>query len=199
MDLNKFTIRSQQAIQQAQTIASGHGQQQVENGHLLKGILEVDPDVSPFLLKKLNVNLSLVQQTLDRIVEGYPKVQGGQLTLSRNASTTLTKALASLKEFGDEYASVEHLIIGILESGDTVAQLLKDSGVNRKDLVAAIKELRKGQRVTSQSQEETYNALNKYAKNLNQLAKDNKLDPVIGRDEEIRRVLQILSRRTKNN
>ena len=154
---------------------------------MLKGILEVDPDVSPFLLKKLNVNLSLVQQTLDRIVEGYPKVQGGQLTLSRNASTTLTKALASLKEFGDEYASVEHLIIGILESGDTVAQLLKDSGVNRKDLVAAIKELRKGQRVTSQSQEETYNALNKYAKDLNQLAKENKLDPVIGRDEEDRK------------
>jgi ATP-dependent Clp protease ATP-binding subunit ClpB len=111
----------------------------------------------------------------------------------------LTKALASLKEFGDEYASVEHLLIGILEGGDTVAQLLKDSGVNRKDLVAAIKELRKGQRVTSQSQEETYNALNKYAKNLNQLSKENKLDPVIGRDEEIRRVLQILSRRTKNN
>jgi ATP-dependent Clp protease ATP-binding subunit ClpB len=199
MDLNKFTIRSQQAIQQAQTIASGHGQQQLENGHLLKGILEVDPDVSPFLLKKLNVNLSVVQQTLDRIVEGYPKVQGGQLSLSRNASATLTKALASLKEFGDEYASVEHLLIGILEGGDTVAQLLKDSGVNRKDLVVAIKELRKGQRVTSQSQEETYNALNKYAKNLNQLSKENKLDPVIGRDEEIRRVLQILSRRTKNN
>ncbi|MEZ4738097.1 MAG: ATP-dependent chaperone ClpB [Flavobacteriales bacterium] len=199
MDLNKFTIRSQQAIQQAQTIASGHGQQLLENGHLLKGILEVDADVVPFLLKKLNVNIPAVQQTLDRIVGGYPKVQGGQLSLSRNASTTLTKALAALQEFGDEYASVEHLLIGILESNDTVAQVLKDSGVTRKDLVAAIKELRKGQRVTSQSQEETYNALNKYAKNLNQLSKENKLDPVIGRDEEIRRVLQILSRRTKNN
>ncbi len=199
MDLNKFTIRSQQAIQQAQTIATGLGQQQVENGHLLKGILEVDPDVSPFLLKKMNVNMSAMQQALDRIVQGYPKVTGAQLVLSRTAGTTMNKALAALKEFEDEFASVEHLLIGILDSGDTVSQLLKDNGVTRKDLVAAIKELRKGQRVTSQSQEETYNALNKYAKNLNQLAKLNKLDPVIGRDEEIRRVLQILSRRTKNN
>ncbi|MCC6937763.1 MAG: AAA family ATPase, partial [Flavobacteriales bacterium] len=199
MDLNQFTIRSQQAIQQAQTIASGNGQQILENGHILKGILEVDADVTPFLLKKLNVNLDAMQQALDRIIGTYPKQSGGQVTLSRNASTTLTKALAALKEFGDEYASVEHLLIGVLESGDTVSQLLKDNGVNRKDLVAAIKELRKGAKVTSQSQEETYNALNKYAKNLNQLAKANKLDPVIGRDEEIRRVLQILSRRTKNN
>ena len=199
MDLNKFTIRSQQAIQQAQTIASGHGHQILENGHLLKGILEVDQDVAPFLLKKLNVNLPVMQQALDHIVEGYPKVQGGQISLSRTAHDALTKALASLKEFGDEFASVEHLLIGILESGDTVGQLLKDNGVTRKDLIAAIKELRKGERVTSQSQEETYNALNKYAKDLNQLAKENKLDPVIGRDEEIRRVLQILSRRTKNN
>ncbi|MBK9513095.1 MAG: ATP-dependent chaperone ClpB [Flavobacteriales bacterium] len=199
MDLNKFTVRSQQAIQQAQTIASGHGQQVLENGHLLKGILEVDADVSPFLLKKLNVNVPAMTQALDRIVQGYPKVSGGQISLSRYSSDALTKALAALKEFGDEFASVEHMLIGILDSGDTVSQLLKDNGVTKKDLIAAIKDLRKGSRVTSQSQEETYNALNKYAKNLNQLAKDNKLDPVIGRDEEIRRVLQILSRRTKNN
>jgi ATP-dependent Clp protease ATP-binding subunit ClpB len=199
MDLNKFTIRSQQAIQQAQTIASGHGQQMLENGHLLKGILEVDADVTPFLLKKLNVNLPAMTQALDRIVKGYPKVSGGQISLSRHANEALIKAQASMKEFGDEFASVEHMLIGILESGDSIAQLLKDNGVTRKDLVAAIKDLRKGSTVTSQSQEETYNALNKYAKNLNQLAKDNKLDPVIGRDEEIRRVLQILSRRTKNN
>jgi ATP-dependent Clp protease ATP-binding subunit ClpB len=199
MDLNKFTIRSQQAIQQAQTIASGYGQQMLENGHLLKGILEVDPDVTPFLLKKLNVNVPTLTQALDRIVQGYPKVSGGQISLSRYSSDALTKALAALKEFGDEFASVEHMLIGILDSGDTVSQLLKDSGVAKKDLIAAIKDLRKGSKVTSQSQEETYNALNKYAKNLNQLAKDNKLDPVIGRDEEIRRVLQILSRRTKNN
>ncbi|MBK8500293.1 MAG: ATP-dependent chaperone ClpB [Flavobacteriales bacterium] len=199
MDLNKFTIRSQQAIQQAQTIATGYGQQMLENGHLLKGILEVDPDVTPFLLKKLNVNAPAMTQALDRIVQSYPKVSGGQISLSRYSSDALTKALAALKEFGDEFASVEHMLIGILDSGDTVSQLLKDNGVTKKDLIAAIKDLRKGSTVTSQSQEETYNALNKYAKNLNQLAKDNKLDPVIGRDEEIRRVLQILSRRTKNN
>ncbi|MBK9273149.1 MAG: ATP-dependent chaperone ClpB [Flavobacteriales bacterium] len=199
MDLNKFTVRSQQAIQQAQTIATGYGQQMLENGHLLKGILEVDPDVTPFLLKKMNVNVPAMTQALDRIVGLYPKVSGGQISLSRYSSDALTKALAALKEFGDEFASVEHMLIGILDSGDTVSQLLKDNGVTRKDLIAAIKELRKGSKVTSQSQEETYNALNKYAKNLNQLAKDNKLDPVIGRDEEIRRVLQILSRRTKNN
>ncbi|MBS1582273.1 MAG: AAA family ATPase, partial [Bacteroidetes bacterium] len=199
MDLNKFTIRSQQAIQQAQTIAAGMGHQQIETGHLLKGLLEADADVVPFLLKKLNVNTPVLTQALDRIVSGYPKVQGGNTVLSRASADALNKALASLKEFGDEFASVEHLLIGLLEGNDNVAQLLKDSGANRKDLVAAIKELRKGSRVTSQSQEETYNALNKYAKDLNQLAKENKLDPVIGRDEEIRRVLQILSRRTKNN
>ncbi len=199
MDLNKFTIRSQQAIQQAQTIAAGLKNQQVETGHLLKGLLEVDQDVTPFLLKKLDVNTALLQQALDRMVQGYPKVQGGDMVLSRQSAQALNNALASLKEFGDEFASVEHLLLGIEAGNDNTAQLLKDGGVNHKDLVAAIKELRKGSKVTSQSQEETYNALNKYAKNLNQLAKENKLDPVIGRDEEIRRVLQILSRRTKNN
>jgi ATP-dependent Clp protease ATP-binding subunit ClpB len=199
MDLNKFTIRSQQAIQQAQTIAAGLKNQQVETGHLLKGLLEVDKDVAPFLLKKLNVNTDTLQQALDRIVNGYPKVQGGDMVLSRQSGQVLNNALASLKEFGDEFASVEHLLLGLVDGSDNTAQLLKDGGVTKKDLIAAIKELRKGSKVTSQSQEETYNALNKYAKNLNQLAKENKLDPVIGRDEEIRRVLQILSRRTKNN
>ena len=199
MDLNKFTIRSQQAIQQAQTIAAGLKNQQVETGHLLKGLLEVDQDVTPFLLKKLDVNTPLLQQALDRIVNGYPKVEGGDMVLSRQSAQVLNNALASLKEFGDEFASVEHLLLGLVEGSDNTAQLLKDGGVTKKDLIAAIKELRKGGKVTSQSQEETYNALNKYAKNLNQLAKENKLDPVIGRDEEIRRVLQILSRRTKNN
>ena len=199
MDLNKFTIRSQQAIQQAQTIAAGLTNQQVETGHLLKGLREADQDVTPFLLKKLDVNTANVQQALDRIVNSYPKVQGGDMVLSRQSGQVLNNALASLKEFGDEFASVEHLLLGLVEGSDNTAQLLKDGGVTRKDLVAAIKELRKGGKVTSQSQEETYNALGKYAKNLNQLAKENKLDPVIGRDEEIRRVLQILSRRTKNN
>jgi len=200
MDLNKFTVRAQSAITQAQTLATGNGQQSIETGHLLKGLLIEDADVSPFLLKKLNVNIGTLTAALDRIVGGYPKVQGGQNgTLSRHAAEALTKALASTKEFGDDFASVEHLLLGLIDTNDGTSQLLKDSGATKKDLIAAIKELRKGAKVTSQSQEETYNALNKYAKNLNQLAKENKLDPVIGRDEEIRRVLQILSRRTKNN
>ena len=200
MDLNKFTVRAQAAITQAQTLATGNGQQSIETGHLLKGLLIEDADVSPFLLKKLNVNIATLTAALDRIVGGYPKVQGGQSgVLGRSAGEALTKALASTKELGDDFASVEHLLLGLIDTSDSTSQLLKDSGATKKDLIAAIKELRKGAKVTSQSQEETYNALNKYAKNLNQLAKDNKLDPVIGRDEEIRRVLQILSRRTKNN
>ncbi len=171
MDLNKFTVRSQQAITQAQTIATGQGQQSIETGHLLKGLLEEDADVTPHLLKKLNVNVPLLTQALDRIVQGYPRVQGGQSgMLSRSAAEALNKALASTKEFGDEFASVEHLLLGIIDTSDSTSQLLKDSGANRKDLIAAIKDLRKGAKVTSQSQEETYNALNKYAKNLNQLA-----------------------------
>ena len=199
MDLKNFTLRSQEAIELAQRIAMGNGQQSLENGHLLKAILEVDADVAPFLLKKLNANLPVMQQALDRIASGYPKVQGGEQVLGRHTAQALQKAIGSLKEFGDEFVSIEHLLIGILDSGDSVSQLLKDNGITRKDLVTAIKELRKGSKVTSQGQEDTYNALNKYAKNLNQLARENKLDPVIGRDEEIRRVLQILSRRTKNN
>jgi ATP-dependent Clp protease ATP-binding subunit ClpB len=199
MDLKNFTLRSQQAIEGAQRMSMERGQQALENGHLLKSIFEVDADVAPFLLKKLNANLPMLQQALERIVNGYPKVQGGEPVLSRAAAQSLQRAISSLKEFGDEFVSIEHLLIGILDSGDNVSQLLKDNGITRKDLVAAIKDLRKGAKVTSQGQEETYNALNKYAKNLNLLAKENKLDPVIGRDEEIRRVLQILSRRTKNN
>ncbi|QQR88497.1 MAG: ATP-dependent chaperone ClpB [Flavobacteriales bacterium] len=200
MDLNKFTLRSQQAVEAAQRMTMEHGHQAIETGHLLKAILEVDKDVAPFLLNKLNANLPVLSQALDRIVGGYPKVQGGQPgQVSRNSATALQKAIGSLKEFSDEYVSIEHLLLGLLDGSDNTAQLLKDNGITRKDLVAAIKQLRKGERVTSQGQEETYNALNKYAKNLNQLARENKLDPVIGRDEEIRRTLQILSRRTKNN
>ncbi len=199
MELKNFTLRSQQAIELAQRIAMGNGQQQLETGHLLKAILDVDADVAPYLLKKLNLNLPVMKQALDRIVGGYPRVQGGEPVVSRAGGQALQKAIASLKEFGDEFVSIEHLLLGILEAGDNTGQLLKDNGITRKDLVAAIKELRQGSKVTSQSQEETYNALKKYARDLNQLARENKLDPVIGRDEEIRRVLQILSRRTKNN
>jgi len=199
MNLNNFTIKSQEAIQQAQQIATVNEQQAIENGHILKGILEVDENVTPFLLKKLNVNTNIVTQALDKIVESYPKVAGGNQYLSNTANQALAKASNFPKEFGDEYVSIEHLLLGILSVKDSVSQLLKDSGVNEKDLKAAIKELRKGSKVTSTSAEETYNSLNKFAINLNERAKSGKLDPVIGRDEEIRRVLQILSRRTKNN
>jgi len=199
MNLNNFTIKSQEAVQQAMQIATNNGNQAIENGHILKGILEVDENVTPFILKKLNVNNQMFTKALDKIVESYPKVSGGQPFLSNHANQALQKASTYLKEFGDEYVSIEHLLLAILSTKDTISQLLKDNGVNEKDLKAAINELRKGAKVTSQSADETYNALNKYAINLNEQAKKGKLDPVIGRDEEIRRVLQILSRRTKNN
>ncbi|MBA4241736.1 MAG: type VI secretion system ATPase TssH, partial [Sphingobacteriaceae bacterium] len=199
MNLNNFTIKSQEAIQQAMQIATINGNQAIENGHILKAILEVDENVTPFILKKLGVNQSVFSKTVDAIVNSYPKVSGGQPYLSNNANQAVAKATNYLKEFKDEYVSIEHLLLGILASGDAVAQLLKDNNIKEKELKAAITELRKGSNVTSQSAEETYNSLNKYAINLNTQARNGKLDPVIGRDEEIRRVLQILSRRTKNN
>jgi ATP-dependent Clp protease ATP-binding subunit ClpB len=199
MNLNNFTIKSQEAIQQAQQIAQGYGHQQIENEHLFKGIFEVDENVLPFLLKKLNVNINILEQALDKQLESFPKVSGGNLMLSNDASKALNEAAIIAKKMNDDFVSVEHLIIAIFKSNSKIAQMLKDQGVTEKALNASITELRKGDRVTSQSQEETYNSLNKYAKDLNQLAKDGKLDPVIGRDEEIRRILQILSRRTKNN
>ncbi|NQX97500.1 MAG: ATP-dependent chaperone ClpB [Flavobacteriales bacterium] len=199
MNLNNFTIKSQEAVQQAQQIATEMQQQSIETGHLLRGIMEIDENVTPFILQKLGVNLNIFKQTLDKIIESYPKVTGGNQYLSQNTNKALQKASSLLKEFKDEYVSIEHLLLGLLNTGDTISQLMKDSGVKEKDMKAAIQELRKGSNVTSQSQEEQYNVLKKYAKNLNELAEANKLDPVIGRDEEIRRVLQILSRRTKNN
>lgn len=199
MNFNNYTIKSQEAIQQAQQLAQGLGHQQIENEHIFKALLEVDENVLPFLLKKLNVNLAMLQQILDKELESFPKVSGGDIMLSREASKTLNEASIIAKKMNDDYVSIEHLVLAVFKSKSKVSQILKDQSVNEKGLQAAIDELRKGDRVTSQSQEETYNALNKYAKNLNQLARDGKLDPVIGRDEEIRRILQILSRRTKNN
>ena len=199
MNLNNYTIKSQEAIQQAVMLATQNGQQAVENGHILKGILEVDENVTPFLLKKLNVNVQVFSKTLDAIAGSYPKVSGGQPYLSSSANQTMANADKFKKDFKDEFVSLEHLLLGILSSGDAVSQMMKDMGISEKDLKSAISELRKGKNVTSQSQEESYNALNKYAVHLNEMAKTGKLDPVIGRDEEIRRVLQILSRRTKNN
>jgi ATP-dependent Clp protease ATP-binding subunit ClpB len=200
MNLNNFTIKSQEAVQQAQQIATSTGNQSIETGHLLKGLIETDENVISFLLKKLNANPSRIEQTLDAMIKAYPKVSGdGGQYLSNSANQALNKAQSFLKEFGDEFVSVEHLLLGLLAAGDNTSTLLKDAGINEKDLKLAIKELRGGSKVTSQSAEAQYNALNKYAKNLNDLAQAGKLDPVIGRDEEIRRVLQILSRRTKNN
>jgi len=199
MNFNNFTIKSQEAVQRAQQIAQGFGHQQIENAHILKGILEVDENVTPFILKKLGVNVELFNRTLDNIIQSFPKVEGGELMLSKTANKMLIDTANIAKKMKDEYVSLEHLLLALLNSKGDTTQLLKDNGINEKDLTATIEELRKGNRVTSQSAEETYNALNKYAKNLNQLANDGKLDPVIGRDEEIRRILQILSRRTKNN
>ncbi|MEZ4838655.1 ATP-dependent chaperone ClpB [Flavobacterium sp.] len=199
MNLKNLTIKSQEALQQAQQIAQGFGQQQLENEHIVKGILEVDENVAPFILKKINVNIPLFSQILDSTIQSFPKVNGGEMMLSREAGTMLNEAAIIAKKMNDEYVSIEHLLLAVFKSKSKVAQILKDQGVSEKELEAAITELRKGERVTSASAEETYNALNKYAKNLNELAKSGKLDPVIGRDEEIRRVLQILSRRTKNN
>jgi len=199
MNFNNFTIKSQEAIQQAQEIAQGFGHQQIENEHILKAIFEVDENVTPFLLKKLDVNLDKLKQILDKQLESFSKVSGGDIMFSREANKALTESSIIAKKMNDEYVSIEHLLLGIFASKSNIAQTLKDQGVTEKALKTAISELRRGESVTSQSAEETYNSLNKYARNLNELAETGKLDPVIGRDEEIRRILQILSRRTKNN
>ena len=199
MNFNNFTIKSQEAIQQAQQLAQELGHQQIENEHIFKAITIVDENVAPFLLKKLNININLFNQILDNTLQSFPKVSGGEIMLSREASRVVNEAGTIAKKMNDEYVSIEHLIIAIFRSQSKIAQILKDQGATDKNLLAAIEELRKGERVTSQSAEETYQSLNKYAKNLNKMAEEGKLDPVIGRDEEIRRVLQILSRRTKNN
>ncbi len=200
MNFNKFTIKSQEAIQKGQQIAASYGHQQIENSHILKALFEVDENVTPFIFKKLGINIELLKSLVDKTIESYSKVTGGgDTTLSRNASKMLTTATNEANDLKDEFVSIEHLLLAILNTKDTTSQILKDQGITDKAMHAAIAELRKGSKVTSQSAEETYNSLNKYARNLNQLAKDGKLDPVIGRDEEIRRILQILSRRTKNN
>jgi len=199
MNLNLFTTKSQEVLQQAQVLVQSLGQQQIENEHIFKSLIQVDENVTPFILKKVNVNLDIFTRTLDALIDSFPKVEGGQLALSREAGMVLNEAQIIAKNMQDEYVSVEHLILAIFKSKSKVAQVLKDQGVTEKDILSAIQELRKGSRITSSSAEDTYNSLAKYAKNLNALANDGKLDPVIGRDEEIRRVLQILTRRTKNN
>lgn len=199
MNLNKFTIKAQEAVQKAQQLAQYSGHQAIEIGHLLKGMLEEDNQVVTFLLSKQGANTQYILKELDEIIEAYPKVTGGNMHISQSLSRVLNDAMNEAQSMKDEFVSVEHLLLSITKSTDKTAQVLKDQGVTHKGVLNAINELRKGERVTSQSAEDNYNALSKYAKNLNELAAEGKLDPVIGRDEEIRRVLQILSRRTKNN
>ena len=199
MNFNNYTIKSQEAIQRAQQLAQGLEQQDIQVEHIFKGIQEVDNNVLPFILKKLQVNTTTLNQTIEKALASYPKVQGGQMSLSRTAGEVLMEASNIAKKMNDEYVSIEHLLLAIFKIKNQVGQTLKEQGVTEKQFEQVIAELRKGERVTSASAEETYNSLNKYAKNLTQLAHSGKLDPVIGRDDEIRRVLQILSRRTKNN
>jgi len=199
MNFNNYTIKSQEAIQKGMEIALSNQHQAIENIHLLKGLLLVDENVIPYLLKKLNINVQIINQTIDKIISSMPKVSGGDHFLSSEANQALISANSYLKEFKDDFISLEHILLGILSRNDTTARILKDAGVNEKDLKLAINELRKGQKVKSQTAEDTFNSLNKFARNLNDLAQKGKLDPVVGRDDEIRRVLQILTRRTKNN
>jgi len=199
MNFNNFTIKAQEAVQKASEITLGNRQQAIETAHLLKGLLLVDENVISYLLKKLNVNLNRLNDILDQQIEAFPKVSGSDVYLSSGANAALQKAQSYLKEFKDEFVSVEHILLGILAGNDKTSGALKDFGVTEKDLEKAIVALRGDNKVTDQNAEATYNALNKYARNLNEYAESGKLDPVIGRDEEIRRVIQILSRRTKNN
>lgn len=199
MNLNDLTIKSQEAIEKATQIAASNQNQPIEAVHILKAILMVDENVVPYLLQKLNVNLDSFSKALDNLISSLPKVSGGQQFLSPNSNRALQKASDLASASKDQFISIEHMLLGILSLNDAASKLLQSYGVTEKDLKEAIKQLRKGSKVTSQTAEETYNALNKYAINLNDMARKGKLDPVIGRDEEIRRVLQILSRRTKNN
>ena len=199
MDSNKFTIKSQEILQKAQEIASENGHKVIENGHLLKAMLATDQTVIPFLLSKLSVSKQMLEKVTNQLVNSYPKVEGGQVFLSNSTNEVFNDAQKLMQEFGDSFIAVEILFYAFLDKKDTVSQLLKDNGITKKNLKEAIMDLRNGQNVTSDNQENTYQSLEKYAKNLNELARAGKLDPVIGRDDEIRRVLQILTRRTKNN
>ncbi len=199
MNTNNYTIKSQEALQQAVQLAQSKGQQAIETGHLLKGVIHAGENITQFIFNKLGVNSHTLLAALDRIVDSYPRVSGGEAYLSSDSNKALEKAARLAKEMGDQYVSLEHILLGLLDTRDQVSQLLKDSGMTEKEAREAIAELRKGSKVNSQSAEDSYDALGRYAINLNERARNGKLDPVIGRDDEIRRVLQILSRRTKNN
>ncbi len=199
MNLQQYTIKSQEAINKAIEIALGYGQNTVEPAHLLKALLEIDEHVLPFILKKSNANINRIKEVNDSIISSFPKVEGSGPFLSNASNQVFNKSLQLMKEFGDDFVSIEHLLLALLQTSDKVASMLKDAGLNEKDVKLSIKELRGSSKVDDANAENSYQALNKYSKNLNLLAEQGKLDPVIGRDEEIRRVIQILSRRTKNN
>src|SRR5690554_7973059 len=199
MDFKQFTIKSQEAVQKAVELCTAEQQQVIEPAHLLKGILTEDENVTDFLFKKLGVNKTLINQKLEEVIKTLPKASGQQPYLSNAANQVLIKAKDFLKPFGDEFIAIEHLLLAIIAVNDKAGQLLKDQGISEKPLIEAIKELRKGNKVTDPNAESKYRSLERYSKNLNDLARQGKIDPVIGRDEEIRRVLQILARRTKNN
>lgn len=199
MNFNNYTIKSQEAIQKAIEIATSNQQQSIETAHLMKAVLLSDENVISFILKKLAINRLHLDEKLDEIINSYPKVSGQQPYLSNDANGVVQKATDYLKEFGDEFIAIEHIVLAITQGSDKTAKLLKSMGFNKKDLIATIKEVRGGEAVTDQNAESKYRSLDRYSKNLNKMALDGKIDPVIGRDEEIRRVLQILSRRTKNN
>jgi ATP-dependent Clp protease ATP-binding subunit ClpB len=201
MNLNNFTIKAQESIAQSQQLAFNSQNPNIETDHLLKALLSDEDSPIDFLLKKNNVNVNFVESKVDEAIKKLPKIQSGEpaQTVSRDMNNLILKATASLKNFGDEFVSVEHLLLAMLQVNDNSAKLLKDAGLSEKGLTAAIKDLRKGSTISSQTEETQFNALNKYAKNLNEMARNGKLDPVIGRDEEIRRTLHILSRRSKNN
>jgi ATP-dependent Clp protease ATP-binding subunit ClpB len=199
MNFNNFTIKSQEALQHAFQVAQGNNQQAIETGHILKGLIHEAESVILFLFKKLGVNTNILLLALDKVIESYPRVTGGEQYLSNASNRAMQKALALAQEMGDQFVSVEHLLLSLLDAGDSVSQMLKDSGVQKDTLKKAIEELRKGSKVDSQTAEDRFNSLNRFAINLNERARSGKLDPVIGRDDEIRRILQILSRRTKNN
>ena len=199
MNMNQLTLKSQEALQLAQQLAFEKGHPQIENEHLLQGLLETDDSVIPYLFNKMNVRVELIKTLNEKQLAALPTVSGGNQVLSQNASQTVMNAIATAKKQKDEYVATEHLLLALLEAKGAATKILTDQGITKKAIETAIQELRKGEKITSPSAESNYNALSKYAKNLNALARENKLDPVIGRDEEIRRLLQILSRRTKNN
>src|SRR5205814_4547786 len=200
MNLGNFTIKAAEAFQQAQQIAFNEKNPNIETEHILKALLEQEDSAVEYLLKKNNVTLNLVQSKLDELINKLPKINGeAAQSISRDANNVVLRAGSDLKQFGDEFITSEHLLLAIVQGNDPAAKLLKDAGLTEKGLIAAIKELKKGDTVTSQTQTQEFNSLNKYGKNLNELARKGKLDPVIGRDEEISRTLHILSRSTNNN